>query len=72
NITEQLVSKSKKKETTVKPLWEFEDKNTYARKRVKDRGFSYEFNRIPKQVQDELDQSIQSIINAYYSTMKAM
>ncbi|EOW0440669.1 MULTISPECIES: ParB family protein [Providencia] len=66
NITEQLVSKSKKKETTVKPLWEFEDKNTYARKRVKDRGFSYEFNRIPKQVQDELDQSIQSIINAYF------
>ncbi|HEM8139367.1 MULTISPECIES: ParB family protein [unclassified Providencia] len=66
NITEQLVSKSKKKETTVKPLWEFEDKNTYARKRVKDRGFSYEFNRIPKQIQDELDQSIQSIINAYF------
>lgn len=66
NITEQLVSKNKKKEATVKSLWEFEDKNTYARKRVKDRGFSYEFNRIPKQVQDELDQSIQSIIDAYF------
>lgn len=49
------------------PLKTFDDKNIYARKRIKGRGVSYEFNRLPKQLQDELDNGIQSILSQYYS-----
>lgn len=52
---------------TVIPLKTFDDKNIYARKRIKGRGFSYEFNRIPRQLQDELDNGIRSILSQYYS-----
>ena len=69
NITEQLASKNKKNEVTVKQLWDFEDKNTYARKRVKDRGFSYEFNRMPKQLQEKLDQTIQTVMQTYFKNI---
>lgn len=69
NLTEQRISKNKKNEILVKPLWNFDDKNTYARKRVKDRGFSYEFNRMPKQLQDELDKSIQTVMAAYFQKL---
>lgn len=66
NITEQLASKNKLEANRVIPLRNFDDKNTYARKRVKDRGFSYEFNRVPKQLQDALDKAIHSVIESYF------
>ncbi len=57
----------KKDAPSVIPLKTFDDKNIYARKRIKGRGVSYEFNRIPKQLQDELDKSIQQVLSLYYS-----
>ena len=71
NITEQLVSKNKRESNCVIPLRNFDDKNTYARKRVKDRGFSYEFNRVPKQLQDELDKIIHSAIDDYFNRIES-
>lgn len=66
NITEQLASKNKREANRVIPIRNFDDKNTYARKRVKDRGFSYEFNRVPKQLQDALDKAIHSVMDDYF------
>ena len=66
NITEQQVSKSKHEDTRLISLREFDDKNTYARKRIKGRGFSYEFNRVPKQLQDELDQALHLVMEQYF------
>lgn len=51
------------------PLWDFEDKNTYARKRMKGRGFSYEFNRVPKELQELLDSKINEILTRFYENM---
>ncbi|MDD9341211.1 MAG: ParB family protein [Providencia heimbachae] len=66
NITELLASKNKQEANQVMSLRNFDDKNTYARKRVKDRGFSYEFNRVPKQLQDELDKAIHDVMESYF------
>ncbi|HGN0870309.1 ParB family chromosome partitioning protein [Providencia alcalifaciens] len=66
DITENFASNKKQNGTIISPLWAFDDKNTYARKRIKDRGFSYEFNRVPKQLQDELDKVITSLMNDFF------
>ncbi|WP_194091454.1 ParB family protein [Vibrio hibernica] len=46
----------------VTPLAEFDTKGLFARKRVKGRNFSYEFGRLPKKVQDELDKAIEAVL----------
>lgn len=66
NITENLATNKRIEGSKVIPLWVFEDKNMYARKRVKGRGFSYEFNRLPKQLQEKLDNTIQLLMNEYF------
>lgn len=48
----------------VTPLAEFDTKGVFARKRVKGRNFSYEFGRLPKKVQDELDEAINKVLKA--------
>lgn len=70
DTAENLVSNKKQDGVNLTPLWSFDDKNMYARKRVKDRGFSYEFNRVPKQLQDELDKVIRSYINQFFTQKK--
>lgn len=66
DIAENLASTKKQEAINVATLWSFDDKNTYARKRIKDRGFSYEFNRVPKQLQDELDSAIASVMHDFF------
>lgn len=72
NITEQLASKNKREANSVIPLRRFDDKNIYARKRVKERGFSYEFNRVPKQLQDELDKAIHAVMEGYFDGVPSL
>ncbi|HHR6143656.1 TPA: ParB family protein [Providencia alcalifaciens] len=66
DITENFVLNKKQTGSRITPLWEFDDKNTYARKRVKERGFSYEFNRVPRQLQEELDKAITSLMTDFF------
>lgn len=44
------------------PLWQFPDKNRYARKKSRGRAFSYEFNRLPAELQDAIDSAIASVL----------
>lgn len=60
-----IEAKQEKEAVEVTPLAEFDTKGVFARKRVKGRNFSYEFGRLPKKVQDELDQAIEKIVSAY-------
>ncbi len=46
----------------VTSLAEFNSKSMFARKRVKGRSFSYEFSRLPKSLQDELDSAIAQVL----------
>ncbi|MEX3074487.1 ParB family protein [Vibrio alginolyticus] len=46
----------------VTSLAEFNSKSMFARKRVKGRTFSYEFSRLPKSLQDELDSAIAQVL----------
>lgn len=48
--------------TITKTLWQFGDKNRYARKKTKGRTFSYEFNRLAPDVQSALDEAIQKVL----------
>lgn len=66
-LTDNLMRRNKPDVAVVVPLRTFNDKNMYARKRAKDRGFSYEFNRVPKALQDELDKEIQKVLTRYYA-----
>ncbi|MCL7707797.1 chromosome partitioning protein ParB, partial [Enterobacter kobei] len=47
--------------------WRFSDKDRFARKRTKGRLFSYEFNRLSRDVQDELDRAIESVLKKHLS-----
>ncbi len=49
----------------VTSLAEFNCKSIFARKRVKGRNFSYEFSRLPKSLQDELDDAITKILQGH-------
>lgn len=60
-----LAAVSHPEKAMVSPLCHFQDKDKFARKRVKGRMFSYEFNRLSKQVQDDLDSAILSILSKY-------
>lgn len=59
------LKKPKGKAVKVEKLWQFEDNNTFARKRTKERQFNYEFNRVPKALQNELDAVIQETLRRY-------
>lgn len=60
--TSLLTEKGAKDKALVSDLWKFDDKDRFARKRIKGRAFSYEFNRLPKELQDELDRMISHIL----------
>lgn len=54
-----------KNKAVVTPLVEFNSKGMFARKKVKGRNFSYEFGRLSKDVQTELDEAIQSVLEKH-------
>ncbi|EGR3970591.1 ParB/RepB/Spo0J family partition protein [Vibrio cholerae] len=58
-IVEAKVEKDK---AEVTPLAQFDSKGMFARKRVKGRNFSYEFGRLSKDVQKELDEAIAAVL----------
>ena len=55
-------SKQDSDKAEVTPLAQFDSKGMFARKRVKGRNFSYEFGRLSKEVQKELDAAIASVL----------
>ncbi|MFV0576462.1 MAG: ParB family protein [Vibrio sp.] len=55
-------NKQEQEKAEITSLATFETKGVFARKRVKGRNFSYEFGRLPKKVQDELDKAIASVL----------
>lgn len=57
-----LISLPKKEKAKVVSLWAFDDKDRYARKRINGRTISFEFNRLTKEVMDELEQSINDVL----------
>jgi ParB family chromosome partitioning protein len=63
--TDLLTSAPGKEKSVISSLWTFSDKDRFARKRTKGRMFTYEFNRLPKEVQEDLDQTITEILKRY-------
>ncbi|MDE1251554.1 ParB/RepB/Spo0J family partition protein [Vibrio aestuarianus] len=55
-------AKSDVDKAEVTPLAQFDSKGMFARKRVKGRNFSYEFGRLSKNVQKELDEAITKVL----------
>lgn len=49
----------------VTPLWQFPDKNRYARKKSRGRMFSYEFNRLSAEMQDDIDKAVQAVLTRH-------
>lgn len=54
-----------KNKPLITPLWTFGDKNKFARKKQSARRFCYEFNRLPVELQYELDQAIARVLNKH-------
>ena len=57
-----ISTRSKRTKIVTEKLWDFETKDSYARKKSKGRSISYEFNRIPKGLQSKLDEVIRDIL----------
>ncbi|EPE4837253.1 ParB family protein [Yersinia enterocolitica] len=58
HVLDGILAKPEKQAAIVEKLWDLEEKDKYARKRIKGRAFSYEFSRLPKELQVELDRLI--------------
>ena len=58
HVLDGFLAKPEKQAAVVEKLWDFEEKDKYARKRIRGRAFSYEFSRLPKELQVELDRLI--------------
>jgi len=62
-----LISAPAKDKPVVSPLWEFDDKDKFARKRIKGRQLTYEFNRLPKELMDDIDIAVHDVLKRYLS-----
>ncbi|TNV12489.1 ParB/RepB/Spo0J family partition protein [Buttiauxella sp. B2] len=60
-----LIAGPAKDKVQTTPLWNFAEKDRFARKKSKGRMFSYEFNRVPKALHDELDNAIEDILSRH-------
>ena len=65
NTSLSLLSTPAKEKPVVTTLWDFEEKDKFARKKTKGRSFTYEFNRLPKEVQSEIDQAISDVLDKH-------
>lgn len=65
-VAKNVLCQPTDKKSVVNPLWTFDEKDIYARKRIKERSFSYEFNRLPKAFQEELDRVIQVVMRKHF------
>ncbi|HHI2555177.1 TPA: ParB family protein [Klebsiella aerogenes] len=63
--TASLIAEPPKEKTIVSSLWDFADKDKYARKRVKGRSYIYEFNRLPKNLQNDIEEAIQDVLKRH-------
>lgn len=63
----ELAKLPKREKSVLRQLWQFSDKDRFARKKNSGRMFSYEFNRLPKELQDELDSVIESVLMKHLS-----
>lgn len=62
-----LISAPAKDKPVVSPLWEFDDKDKFARKRIKGRQLAYEFNRLPKELIDDIDIAVNDVLKRHLS-----
>lgn len=60
-----LVMTPDKDKVVTTPLWDFADKNRYARKKTRGRTFSYEFNRLPVELQHAIDSAIALVLKRH-------
>ncbi|MXP50158.1 ParB/RepB/Spo0J family partition protein [Pantoea sp. Eser] len=65
--SQTLIKEPEKDKTQATTLWSFADKDRFARKKVRGRIFSYEFNRQSKELQEELDKVIAETLKKYLS-----
>lgn len=66
--TAAMASVNSKDKAVVTNLWSFPDKDRFARKRNKGRMFVYEFNRLSKELQDEIDEAVAKVLQKHLSS----
>lgn len=66
-VTSSLIEQPAKDKSLTVNLWDFSEKDKFARKKIKGRQFSYEFNRLSKELQNEIDVAIKEILIRNFS-----
>jgi len=66
SVTTMMLENPAKQKSITTSLWNFGGKDKFARRKTKGRLLSYEFNRLPREVQDELDLVIQNTIEKHF------
>jgi ParB family transcriptional regulator, chromosome partitioning protein len=57
---------STKPKTVVKSMWDFSDRNAFARRRSRERQVNFEFNRLPLKLEKKVETAILSILEEHY------
>ncbi|MDC9615952.1 ParB family protein [Xenorhabdus khoisanae] len=68
NFSSNNVKKAAHEKQQVSPLWNFKDKDSFARKRAKGRSVSFEFNRVPKEFEEELEKMVQVLMRKHFNS----
>lgn len=66
-VSPTLLERPTKDTFITQKLWSFSEKDKYARKKIKGRIVNYEFSRLPKGLQEELDKAILTTIEKHLS-----
>lgn len=61
----QQLSAPKKARNKTEKLWTFSDKDTFARRKEKERTVSYEFGRLPKALIKDLDEAVAKVLEQH-------
>ncbi|PKF48841.1 ParB family protein [Enterovibrio nigricans] len=64
----QQLSAPKKSKSKIEKLWAFSDKDTFARRKEKDRVVSYEFGRFPKSLVKDLDDAVSAVLEKHFNS----
>ncbi|WP_338885875.1 ParB family protein [Xenorhabdus sp. TH1] len=68
DFSSNKVKKTAAEKQQVSSLWNFKDKDSFARKRIKDRSVSFEFNRVPKEFEEELEKMLQILMRKHFNS----
>ena len=64
----ELLDAPRKERVEVEALWNFKDRNSFARRRRRGRQLNFEFNRLPRSLERTLESAIRELLQLHFES----